>query len=444
MTTDSLGNPLSCAPNAVPALERATDKLHAYQADPIADVDALLEEHPDCVMALALRAGALATALDKAFEPELRATLEKAEPLLPIANDRERGHLAASRRWSEGDFSGAVETWGRVAIEHPRDLLATQLAQIGDFALGQSQMLRDRVARVLPHWGQGMPGRGYVLGMHAFGLEECGQYDRAEAAGREGLSLNPQDGWAAHAVAHVLEMTGRAEEGAAFLRGTSAGWHPNSMFAYHNWWHLALFHLERRDTDGALRLYDEAVSFGGFVAAQQMVDASALLWRVWLMGADVGDRWTALAADWRTRIDHGYMAFNDLHAMMAFIGAGDVDAQAALLSNMERTARAVGGNGMMTRDVGLPACRGFAAFGRGDYAGCLEALLPIRGIANRFGGSHAQRDILSWTLTEAAIRMGHARMAETMAAERLAAKPESPLNLAWARRATVLTHQLAA
>src|SRR3712207_2008602 len=114
------------------------------------------------------------------------------------ASDRERGHIAAGRLWADGDLAGAVEAWGRTAIEHPRDGLAIQFAHIGDFALGYSHMLRDRVARALPHW-RGAPGQGFILGMHAFGLEESGDYAAAEEAGRKALTLDRQDGWAAHA-----------------------------------------------------------------------------------------------------------------------------------------------------------------------------------------------------------------------------------------------------
>src|SRR3712207_7255120 len=55
-------------------------------------------------------------------------------------------------------------------------------------------------------------------------------------------------------------------------------------------------------------------------------------------------------------------------------------------------------------------------------AEAVAQLLPIRGKANRFGGSHAQRDVFSWTLMEAALRLGNGKLAEAMAAERLAAK----------------------
>ena len=161
-------------------------------------------------------------------------------------------------------------------------------------------------------------------------------------------------------------------------------------------------------------------------------------------GTDVGDRWSRVAPGWQARIEDGAFAFNDLHAMMAFIGTGDAAAQRALLASLERSAAGGGTNAMMAREVGLPACRGFAAFGRGDHSGAVAQLLPLRGRSNRIGGSHAQRDVLSWTLLEAAIRLGDRPLAEGLLAERRAAKPASPVNLGWARRCAALGRQRAA
>ncbi len=444
MATDLRGNPLTCSTEAARRLDVATVKFHIYQADPIAEIDALLAEQPDCVMGHALRAGILATTTDKAFDGELQPTLAAAERLAPRANAREQAYVAAARRWADGDLAAATETWAGIAIAHPTDLLAVQFAQLGDFFLGQSQMLRDRVARVLPRWSRDMPGYGYLLGMHAFGLEECGDYARAEAAGREALALDQRDGWAAHAVAHVMEMQGRPAEGADFMRSTAPGWSPESLFAYHNWWHLALFCIDQGDIAGALRLFDERVSAGGFGQALEAIDGSALLWRLWVLGHDVGDRWSLLSQPWTARASHGIYAFNDVHAMMTFVATGDRAAQRDTIATLERAAAGQGTNAMMSRDVGLPLARGLVAFGQGDYAGVVRHILPARGIANRFGGSHAQRDVLSWTLCEAAIRAGDAPMAEAMVAERLLAKEGSPVAQGWAMRARALARPMAA
>ena len=443
--TDIWGNPVSHASaDAIRRLEHIMTLMNAYQADPIAEVDALLAEHPDFVMAHAFRAGALATAGDKAFEGELAKTVAAAETLAGKANDRERLHIAAARSWLNGDFEQASEMWGRAALLYPRDVTAIQFAQLGDFYLGYSQMLRDRVARVLPHWDRAVPNYGFVLGMHAFGLEECGDYANAEAVGRDAVALDGRDAWAVHAVTHVMEMQGRAADGIDWLESTSATWAPGSLFGFHNWWHQALFCLDAGDPRRAFKLFDEKVSAGSFGQALELVDGSALLWRLSLLGHDVGARWTDIADKWATRIEDGYYAFNDLHAMMAFIGANRRSEQAALIQVAERAALGTGTNAMMTREVGLPSLKGFAAFGRGAYDEAVERLLPIRGKANRFGGSHAQRDIFSWTLAEAALRTGDRSLAEGLVAERLAQKPESRVNLAWDERICHLPGRLAA
>ncbi|WP_342131067.1 tetratricopeptide repeat protein [Hydrogenophaga sp. OTU3427] len=436
---DKRDNPVSYPHRpAVDALDQAFDLLHAYQADPLVAVDAVIAEHPGFAMAHAFRAGLLATATDRAFEPELIRSVVAAEALAPQANDRERGHIAAVRAWLDGDWERATEAWGRVSMACPRDLLALQFAHLGDFYLGSSCMLRDRVGRVLPRWDRGVPGYGFVLGMHAFGLEEAGEYARAEARGLEAVALNPQDAWAVHAVTHVMEMEGRPQEGVNFLARSADDWAPTSLFAFHLWWHQALFYLDAGDADAALALFDTQIGAGGFGQALELIDGSALLWRLFLLGHDVGDRWLELREKWLTRVDDACYAFNDANAMMAFVGAADGEAQARLLAAVRRAASGTGSNAMMSREIGVPACEGFAAFGRGDHAGAIDRLLPLRAKANRFGGSHAQRDVLSWTLTEAAIRLGDRSLAEAFVAERQVWKPLSPVNSAWATRASAL------
>src|SRR5262249_57629435 len=125
----------------------------------------------------------------------------------------ERRHLAAARAWLDGDCEQAVTRYGEIATAYPRDSLALQLAHLGGFYLGQSSQLRDRIARVLCDWDDSVPGYGYVLGMHAFGLEEMGDYGRGEERARQALALNPRDPWAVHAGAHVMEMQGRLGQG---------------------------------------------------------------------------------------------------------------------------------------------------------------------------------------------------------------------------------------
>jgi hypothetical protein len=166
-----------------------------------------------------------------------------------------------------------------------------------------------------------------------------------------------------------------------------------------------------------------------------MLDASAMLWRLNLRGIDVGDRWNAVADGWEPMAGAGNYAFNDMHAMMAFVGAGRTRQQNAVLEAQAEAMGGQGDNAMFTRDVGHAAAKAIKAFGDGDYAEVIKLIRPIRNRAARFGGSHAQRDVLDLTLIEAALRAGEHALATALTAERRDVKPTSPFNRLLAERA---------
>jgi tetratricopeptide (TPR) repeat protein len=408
--------------------ESAVELFHGYYGDPLGVIDSALAEDPDFVMGHCLRAALMLTSSDKAAEPALRSSVEAGEKLSGRANERERAHLAAAREWLEGRFESAVQRYGEILLDFPRDTLAIQVAHLGDFFLGQSTMLRDRVAQTLPHWSEQVPGYGFVLGMYAFGLEETALFGQAEAIGRRALDLNARDPWAVHAVAHVMEMQGRVGEGIEWLSSRAPDWAPDNGFAFHNWWHLALYHLDRGDTGRVLELYDSAIRRPDSTVVLELIDASALLWRLHLRGVNAGDRWARLADLWERRIEDAYYTFNDAHAMMAFVATGRTSSIRALINVMECRVSEGGTNGRMTLEVGLPLCRALEAFGNGHYAMAAEILQPLRLIAHRFGGSHAQRDLLHLTLIESAMRARRLMLARALVAERTALKPASTAN----------------
>ena len=431
--------PLSTTnPKALTHFEQALQRFHSYTGDPLEAIDAALAEDPGFVLGHVFRATLLLHTSEARFLPEARAGLAAAEALRNQANERERGLIQAARRYIDGDWAGACRVWDEVLVDHPRDVFALQSAHLTDFFLGDAVNLRDRVARVLPHWNDSLPSYPYVLGMYAFGLEETNLYPRAEEVGREGLELEPRDAWAVHAVAHVMEMQTRFDEGIDWLRSREQDWAPDNGFAFHNWWHLALFHLERGDEAGALRLYDECIypSTADDTMAMQMLDASALLWRLYLRGAAVGERWATLADHWQARssVENGHYAFNDIHAVMAYLAAGREQAVADVLRAMTTVAAGDTSNAMMCREVGLPVARGLIAFHEGRHDEAVALLRDTRLIAHRFGGSHAQRDLLNLTLLEAALHGSRPRLAEHLVNERIAWKSTSPLTWNFAAR----------
>jgi hypothetical protein len=299
-------------------------------------------------------------------------------------------------------------------------------------------MLRDRIAAALPAWDAAMPGYHAMLAAHAFGLEETGDYAAAEAAGRRSVELEPHDGWGQHAVAHVMEMQCRQNDGIGWMRTAFANGAADSFMKVHNWWHLALYHYDLGLHDEIFALYDGPIYGDRSTLALNMVDASALLWRLRLGDVDVGERWQVLADSWAPFATDGLYAFNDMHAMMAFAAAGRAGAIRTLLAAQEAAVEAGGDNAWFTRDIGLPATRGILAFEDGDYRTTIELLGPLRAIAHRFGGSHAQRDVLDLTLIEAALRLGDAGLAQRLTGERMIARPHSPLSAVFRDRAARL------
>ena len=412
---------------SVEGYERALELFNGYYVDPLAEIDRVLGEEPDFLMGHALRAALMLTSSERRALGELRRSVELAEGLVRrgLGNERECRHVLAARAWCDGDFAGAVTQYNRIAIEWPRDLLALQVAHLGNFFLGRSGWLRDNVAQALPHYTQADRCYGYVLGMYAFGLEESNEFARAEAAGFEALEHQGRDPWAIHAIAHCYEMQARPEDGLGLYSERRADWAENNAFAVHNHWHTALFHLDREDARGALAVYDEQVRATRSEVVLELIDASALAFRLELSGVELGGRWRELADTWQRVEEQGHYAFNDVHALIAYAQAGRRDEVARVLVGLARSAEGSGTNAALAREVGLPASRAFVAFANGDYASAVEELFELRLCAARFGGSNAQRDLLDWTLAEAALRAGQTSLARGLWETRVARRPES-------------------
>jgi tetratricopeptide (TPR) repeat protein len=415
-------------PSALAGFEGALASLHSGQGDALARIEATLARDPDFVAGHCLHAAAFVLAGDIPPEPALAMAIAHIERCSDRANDRERRHAAAARAWLDGDAKLALERYGELVIDYPRDSLALQVAHALDFRLGQREMLRDRVAQVLPHWDATMPGFGYVLGMYAFGLEETGYYARAEATARHALELEPGNVAAIHVIAHVMEMCGRAREGVAWLESTRETWAANRGFAIHTAWHLALFHIDLEESDAAVAIYDEMLAPGRTSSTAALVDASALLWRLGLRGMDLHSRWHELARCWKRKPLPGQRAFNLVHAVIAFTAANEVRLARRVSALLEEDASTRSANTASDLALAIPLSEALQAFARGDYARAVDRINAVRAIAYRCGGSVAQCDLIHLTLIEAALRSRRAPLARALAAERSALKPESPLN----------------
>jgi hypothetical protein len=434
MISDLQGNALSGATSeATDLFDKAVEAFNIYRGDPVGILDHAIEVAPGFAMAHIMKAHLFALAT----EPEAtRATKDILSKLKTMRlSEREASHVAALDLLVEGNWNAAAVALDRHSMLHPHDLVALQSGHLMDFYRANARDLRDRIARVLPKWSADMPGYSILLGMHSFGLEETGDYRRAEEAGRRAVDLQPLDCWAHHAVAHVMEMQGRAEDGIGWMIAREPHWSgDDNFFKVHNWWHRSLYHLDLGQADEVFALYDGPIRQDRSIVALDMVDASALLWRLHLSRHDVGDRWNELAANWDSHADGRTYPFNDWHAVMAYLGTGrDADVDRILAAY--RAGKGSNDAAEWGRRTAVPLVEGFAAFWRGDYQTAADRLYGARFIVNSFGGSHAQRDIIDWTLAEATVRGGLIAMAEAIANERLALKPHSPVNRSFLSRA---------
>ncbi len=419
--------------------ERALRAFNTYLGDPVAIIDEALETDPEFAMGHVLRGHVHVSLWERSAVADVANSAAKLRELGNRINDRERRHALALEQWSSGHWNDARGTLDRLLAEYPRDLLALQIGHLCDFFHGDRENLRGRVARALPAWTRDDPGYGFLHGMHAFGLEECGSYAAAEEAGRHALELDPEDCWAHHAVAHVMEMQARQVEGIAFMEGRTDCWsQADNVFRFHNWWHTALYNLDQDRFERVLEIYDNGVRPDPAKFQLMMLDAAALLWRMHLRGVDVGDRWDELAELYERDGEEGFYAFNDMHAMMAFVATNRGAAAAARLAAMEASAAGEGTNAAMTREVGLDIARGLEAFGRERYADTVDHLMAQRYRAHVFGGSHAQRDIVHRTLVEAALRAENKALATALLNERASLKPHCPFTLRLRERAAAV------
>ena len=439
---DAHGNAVSTASRgALESSERALWRMMSFYGAPTDDLDAAVAADPAWSLPHAMKAGFLLGLTEPSLRGDALAALAVAERLTGGANERERAHLVALRLLAAGDWAGAGAAWNALLVDNPRDALALQWGHLFDFYRGDAAMLRQRVARVLPEWSDDFPLHPYVLGLYAFGLEESNLHGEAEAVGRHALAGTARVPWAIHAVAHVMEMQGRHEDGRRWMAHRRADWGAldgelRNGFAGHLGWHEALFALESLDHAGALTAYDAFLPADAHEITLQRVDAASLLWRFDLLGVEVGPRWQALVAGWPLGDEAaGQSAFNDVHALIALIGAGESRrARAWVAAATAAGAAGAGWNRAVMGRLGAPLMHGLVAFGQGRFDAAADALVALRDGAALLGGSHAQRDVIEQTLLSACARGSRHALGRALYNERSMARPATPLRDWWAHR----------
>lgn len=339
-------------------------------------------------------------------------------------SDRENKHVSAVALWAEGKLTQACEIWEDILIETPTDMLALKFAHDCYFCLSYHQQMRDSIARVLPFWKTSLPLYGYILGMHAFGLEETHLYDEAEKQAKKALEINKHDGWATHALSHVYEMTGQHVKGINFMSSTENDWKVCGLTACHNYWHYGLYHIEQGNFEDAFRLFEKEIGKRSLQSKSTMeiVNSVSFLYRLKFEGVPVKEKMYDFYEVCKNHLDDHVMGFNDAHYMMACLGVDDTKSARNFEDSIKEFIRC--GNGD-TRDamntVGLDLCEAFAAYEDQQFSAAVNIIYPKRYQIVKLGGSNAQRDVFNLFIIHAALKSDdkkHQNLARMLISER--------------------------
>lgn len=226
-------------------------------------------------------------------------------------------------------------------------------------------------------------------------------------------------------------MEGRVDEGISHLSSTQNNWEICNLLATHNYWHWALYHIEKGELDVAADIYETEILKRCFEsrAMLDIVDCMSLPFRLQLedpISAEnlIGKHWSNAVKLVEPHLNDHVLSFNDAHFMMALCGARKYAAAEELLENSSKA------NYISGREVNSELLKSILAYSREQYEVCVDTLYPIRYDLVVIGGSDAQRDVFNQLLIAAALKSNkpnHRQLVEQLIFERAAMKPVSPL-----------------
>lgn len=421
MLKDARGNDVTTDnPATVAAIDRMVDHWLGYGQGATAIFEGIAAD-PRCVLAQTQGAVLNLFLESAAGRRAAQPFLTRARLYVDKATRREQLYLFAVEAWAKGDADLAIRLHLEIAAQWPRDLGNVKLCQYHQFNRGDAQGMLAVIEAVMAH-NRDDP---HAHGMRAFALEECHRLRDAEIAGRFAVELRRREPWAHHAVAHVMEAEGRIDEGIDWLEAHAESWEDcNSFMLTHNWWHLALFHLDRDDKAHVLALYDQRIWGVWKDYSQDQVNAISVLWRLEMRGVDVGARWRDLAQHVAAREADHVEPFLDIHYLYALARAGmDVQANRFLASIEDKAGQVKRHCRQAWAEVALPLARGALAHARGRFGMAADTLAPVLPHLARIGGSHAQRDLFVQACIDAGLRAQRGGSLAPLLGERARRRP---------------------
>jgi tetratricopeptide (TPR) repeat protein len=413
--TDAYGLPVSTPSRAaVDAYDRGVRALLGFGADTVEAFRAAVAADPEFALA---RAGLAVSLYVMEKIPEGRAEMERAVAGAASLPPREKRHVDALALWVDGRGTDAIAPMKEILAEHPGDMTLLQRLYFIYFWQGRSAEMLELTRSVVAALGD----QSYMLGYHAFALEENGRFEEALPLAERALTLNPRDAWAVHAIAHVLYERGENDRGIDALPPRIHACDHLGYFRNHLLWHLALMHLAEGRYDRVRRMFQSVFGDVPIAIGSDLQDSVSLAWRLDLYGQPDPRRWTHLGSAARGWLEMPLLLFHDLHVGMALAAAGDWAAAELQLERLRARGRTT--RNATLPEVVVPLLEGLHAFARGEFAQAVAKIEPVEGRIVEVGGSHAQREVFHDTLLAAALRADLEERAAALLTRRLAKRP---------------------
>ena len=413
---DTRGLPISgLDASQMESYEGLLSQLYLYQPGVQNRLDALLAQAPDFLLGHVLRGYSIMTDGLRSGVAQASQFLQQAQALAPSASERERLHVRALQAWVQGRLAQRIQALEDILVRWPLDLLAYRQLTALLFWTGDKQRQLAAATQAWPHWTPQTPGYSLILGPLAFALEEAGRFDLAQDYAQQALHTQPTDLWALHALAHVHEMRGQSLAGDHAISTLGPRLNDFNLFRGHLWWHLALFRLAQGRDEEVLQLLDQEIFPAPSAFYLDLQNAASLLARLEIQGVNVGDRWERVAQAAEETMGQHLVVFTAPHQVMALSRSGRRQALQTTLSGWLNDAHA----GMAQAQTGAAVSAAVALYVQGNYAEFLPLMRQLRFEAPSLGASHAQNDIYSQLMVDAALKLDDIPLAKSLLQERL-------------------------
>jgi len=380
--------------------------------------DRALAADPDFALAHAARAHVL---LERGNATEARAAIATAKSLTGGLSEREASHVAYFALLVAGDSEAALAAVHEHLSVWPRDVMVLGTTAFTNGLIGssgragQKRMLLALLDSLAPSYGD---DDWWFTAHHGMALSENRQYDAARPKIDRSLAQNPKNPWVAHALGHLCYEEGRPTAARDFLRSWLPGYPREGALYSHLSWHLVMTEIEAGDAEAAQRLFRDAFAPDVHTGPPRgkLNDGVSFLWR-WELAGHPRDpeAWRVMCDFSNNAFPRAGAAFSDMHIALAQAVSGDdaeMETRAGQIEALVREGRYPSGSL-------VPAvARGFAAFEHGDFSAAIDALEPIVGELERIGGSHAQLDLVVFTLLKAYVGAGRLDDARQMLGRR--------------------------